>query len=187
MSTTEIVFYILAALLIFTGAMVAFRSKPIESALWLILNFICTSALYVLLGAHFVAVIQILVYAGAIVVLFTFVILLLNLNPRELGMTAAVPWTSLVLFVGTIAIVLFCMHVATPELAADLPELPHASESFGSLDSFARVFLHKYIWAFEVAGVLLLLAILAVGLLSYRAGQKRSTLQAVDSKTGGAA
>jgi len=167
MNLQEVVFYILGALLLITGGLVAFRPKPIESALWLIVNFICTSALYVLLGAHFVAVIQILVYAGAIVVLFTFVIMLLNLNPQELGLTAAVPWTSIVLISGTIGVIFLCLHVATPELLKDLPALAENAGTWGTLESFSKVFLVKYVWSFEIAGVLLLMAVLVVGLLAH--------------------
>ncbi|MGA0163347.1 MAG: NADH-quinone oxidoreductase subunit J [Bdellovibrionota bacterium] len=163
----DIAFYVLSALLLLTGALVAFRPRPMECALWLILHFFLTAALYVLLGAHFAAVIQILVYAGAIVVLFTFVILLLNLNPQELGGSGATPWSSFVLFVGSLASILLCFHVATPELLKPIPEL--APESiFGSIESFSIQLLTNYMWSFEVAGVLLLLAVIAVGMLAYR-------------------
>jgi NADH-quinone oxidoreductase subunit J len=168
MEAPNLVFYVIAALILVTGGLVAFRPKPIESALWLIVNFICTSALYVLLGAHFVAVIQVLVYAGAIVVLFTFVIMLLNLNPKELGLTAAVPWTSIVLLSGTVAVVFLCLHVATPELLKPMGAISTEAAGWGSLEHFSKVFLHKYVWGFQVAGVLLLMAILAVGLLAHR-------------------
>lgn len=167
MNILDIVFYILATMILISGGLVAFRPKPIESALWLILNFILTSALYVLLGNEFVAVIQVLVYAGAIVVLFTFVILLLNLNPKELGLTSAMSWSSGVLFVAAIAVVLLCMHIATPSLLETMPEVDQVSD-YGTIENFSRVFLERYIWSFEVAGILLLLAIVGVGLLSNR-------------------
>jgi len=172
MNLQEIAFYILGALLLITGGLVAFRPKPIESALWLIVNFICTSALYVLLGAHFVAVIQVLVYAGAIVVLFTFVIMLLNLNPQELGLTAAVPWTSIVLLTGTVAVIFLCLHVATPDLLKGLPVLAEDAGGWGTLENFSKVFLIKYVWSFEIAGILLLMAVLGVGLLAHHQEKK---------------
>lgn len=172
MNLQEIAFYILGALLLITGGLVAFRPKPIESALWLIVNFICTSALYVLLGAHFVAVIQVLVYAGAIVVLFTFVIMLLNLNPQELGLTAAVPWTSIVLLTGTVAVIFLCLHVATPDLLKALPVLAEDAGGWGTLENFSKVFLIKYVWSFEIAGILLLMAVLGVGLLAHHQEKK---------------
>jgi len=183
MNLQEVSFYILGALLLVTGGLVAFRPKPIESALWLIVNFICTSALYVLLGAHFVAVIQVLVYAGAIVVLFTFVIMLLNLNPQELGLTAAVPWTSIVLITGTIAVIFLCLHVATPELLKDIPALTESAGAWGTLENFAKVFLHKYVWSFEIAGILLLMAVLGVGLLAHHHPAAAAAESSVENKS----
>lgn len=164
---TNIIFYILSGLLLLTGALVAFRPRPIESALWLILHFFLTSALYVILGAHFAAVVQILVYAGAILVLITFVILLLNLDPQEQGVSTTTPWTSFVLFVGTLATIFLCLHIASPQLLEKMPAL-EASSGFGSVELFSRLLLTKYLWAFEMAGVLLLLALIGVGMLSYR-------------------
>ncbi len=166
----NVAFYVLAALLLLSGALVAFRPRPMECALWLILHFFLTSALYVLLGAHFAAVIQILVYAGAIVVLFTFVILLLNLNPQELGGASVTPWSSFVLFIGSIATILLCFHVATPSLLKPLPEMAPDS-IFGSVESFSIQLLTNYVWSFEIAGILLLLAVIVVGMLAYRKGR----------------
>lgn len=148
----------------------AFRPRPIESVLWLILHFFLTSALYVLIGAHFAAVIQILVYAGAIVVLFTFVILLLNLNPQELGMSSGAPWTSFVLFIGTLVSIFLCLHVASPQLLEPMPDLP-AGSNFGSVESFSKHLLTNYLWSFEVAGILLLMAVIGAGMLAYRRTQ----------------
>ncbi len=98
----------------------------------------------------------------------TFVILLLNLNPQELGLTATVPWTAVVLLSATLGVILLCLHVATPDLLKPIEPLSEASTAWGTLDHFAKVLLQKYVWSFEVAGVLLLLAILAVGLLAHR-------------------
>jgi NADH-quinone oxidoreductase subunit J len=171
MEWSSIAFYLVSFLILLTGGLVAFRPKPIESALWLVVNFFLTSALYVFLGSYFVATIQILVYTGAIVVLFTFVILLLNLDPKELGLNEALPWTSFVLVIGAISAVLLCFHVATPELLATMPDLEDA-HLFGSVENFSKEFLTKYYWGFEIAGFLLLLAIVGVGLLASRETNK---------------
>lgn len=163
----DIIFFVLGGLLLASSALVAFRPKPIEAALWLVLHFFVTSAIYVLLGSHFVAVIQILVYAGAIVVLFTFVILLLNFNPEELGLKTSVSWASLVLFFTGIGAVFLCFHVATPELLRPMSG-PEADVGYGSIENFSRLLLQKYVWSFEVAGIVLLLAIIGVGVLAQK-------------------
>lgn len=163
----ELAFYLIASAILISGALVAFRPKPIESALWLILNFFLTSALYVLLGSYFTAVIQVLVYAGAIVVLFTFVIMLLNLDPKEMGLNETVPWTSFVMVIGAVLVMMLAFHIATPELLEKMPAVESPSD-FGGVEAFSRLLIEKYAWSFEVAGILLLLAVLCVGLLAYR-------------------
>jgi NADH-quinone oxidoreductase subunit J len=77
---TEILFYFFAAVAILCAGMMVTRRSPVASALWLIGTFFSLAAIYTLLGAFFIGVIQILVYAGAIMVLFLFVIMLLNLG-----------------------------------------------------------------------------------------------------------
>lgn len=172
MATMDIIFFVLGGLLLASSALVAFRPKPIEAALWLVLHFFVTSAIYVLLGSHFVAVIQILVYAGAIVVLFTFVILLLNLNPEELGLKTSVSWASFVLFMTGLGAVFLCFHIASPELLRPMPH-PEAGSGFGSIESFSHLLLEKYVWSFEVAGIILLLAIIGVGVLAQKRQRER--------------
>lgn len=167
MTLVTVLFFVFSLLLVTTAALAVFRPRPIECALWLLLNFFLTSGIYVLLGAHFVAIIQLLVYAGAIVVLFVFVILLLNVDPREGTHIAGIPRASLILFLGTLAAVVLCLHIATPELLEGLPALEEGSKH-GSVEAFSRTFLDKYVWGFEAAGILLLLALLGVGLLAYR-------------------
>jgi len=161
----EFAFYLVAGLMLLSAGLVAFRPKPIESALWLILHFFLTSTLYVFIGADFVAVVQLLVYAGAIVVLITFVILLLNLNPQEISGGESIRWTSTVLFLCSLGAVLFCLHISTPSL---LEKMPAPGSSFGSIEAFSRTMIQNYSWSFEVAGFLLLLALIGVGLLAYR-------------------
>jgi NADH-quinone oxidoreductase subunit J len=77
---TQFLFYLFALIAIVCGLMMVTRSNPVASALWLIGTFFALAAIYTLLGAFFIGIIQILVYAGAIMVLFLFVIMLLNLG-----------------------------------------------------------------------------------------------------------
>lgn len=80
MSTTEILFFFLSALAIFSAIMVLVSRNPVHSVLWLIAVFFAISGHYVLLNAQFLAIVNLIVYAGAIMVLFLFVIMLMNLN-----------------------------------------------------------------------------------------------------------
>src|SRR3954462_7005590 len=80
MSITEILFWILAVVALFSAIMVITSKNPVYSVLWLIVTFFTISAHYILLNAQFLAIVNIIVYAGAIMVLFLFVIMLMNLN-----------------------------------------------------------------------------------------------------------
>lgn len=83
MNLETLLFYILAAVSVVSAILVVTRRNPVTSALFLVLNFFTLGGLYLTLNAQFIAVIQILVYAGAIMVLFLFVIMLLNLGNIE--------------------------------------------------------------------------------------------------------
>src|SRR5687767_15999603 len=80
MSITEILFFTLAAVSVFSALMVIISKNPVHSVLWLIVTFFSISGHYILLNAQFLAIVNIIVYAGAIMVLFLFVIMLMNLN-----------------------------------------------------------------------------------------------------------
>src|SRR6187549_173460 len=80
MSITEILFWFLTALAILSALMVVFSKNPVHSVLWLIAVFFAISGHYILLNAQFLAIVNLIVYAGAIMVLFLFVIMLMNLN-----------------------------------------------------------------------------------------------------------
>src|ERR1700710_1833665 len=80
MSITQILFWILSIVALFSALMVVLSKNPIYSVLWLIITFFTISGHYILLNAQFLAVVNIIVYAGAIMVLFLFVIMLMNLN-----------------------------------------------------------------------------------------------------------
>src|SRR5436190_9301696 len=80
MTANEILFWFLSALAIFSALMVIVSKNPVHSVLWLIVVFFAISGHYILLNAQFLAIVNLIVYAGAIMVLFLFVIMLMNLN-----------------------------------------------------------------------------------------------------------
>src|SRR6478736_6938062 len=80
MTATEILFWVLSALALFSALMVLISKNPVHSVLWLIVVFFSISGHYILLNAQFLAIVNLIVYAGAIMVLFLFVIMLMNLN-----------------------------------------------------------------------------------------------------------
>ena len=140
-------------------------NNPLYGALTLILSFFFVAALYVLLLAHTMAVLQILVYAGAIMVLFTFVIMLLNLSKKELGQETRTPAKAIgVLAVGAIAV----KTVIVVETQAGLVVRAPVPPGFGTVAAMGDTLFHNYLVPFELTGVLLLVAVVGAVILAKR-------------------
>lgn len=153
---TELVaFYTLGGLAVLTAILTITRLNAIASALWLVVCFFCFAGLYVLLEAHFVAVIQILLYAGAIMVLFIFVIMLLNLGPGELK-RRQLKFSTLI---GG-ALVLYLVFLLGTGFLGLAPQMfPKLDEGFGYVTPIGKILFTKYLIPFELTSVLLLVAI----------------------------
>lgn len=152
---SPILFYIFGALAVGTALLMVTRQNPIVSALWLVVSFFAFAALYAMLAAHFIAVIQILLYAGAIMVLFIFVIMLLNikeeeLKPRQMQFSGLLGG-GIVIYL----IVLFSLSLLKTKLSL-FPEIP---EDFGYVTPIGQLLFTKYLIPFELTSVLLLVAI----------------------------
>ena len=159
----DFLFYGLAGVALISGVLVVFQTHPLRSALWLIVNFFAVAGIYLLLHAEFIAAIQIIVYAGAIMVLFLFVIMLLNLRQPEepskepyaaqkvAGVTLSVA-AALFLSYGLVRVKM------TPAVAA--------KPGLGNTESIAKLLFTDYLLPFEVTSVLLLVAIVGAVVLS---------------------
>jgi NADH-quinone oxidoreductase subunit J len=141
---------ILAALLTITSP------APVASALYLVVTLFSVAGLYVLLSAPFVAAIQIIVYAGAVLVLILFVIMLLNLKPIEEHMPAA--WKAGGIAVA--ALILIAVFVAIMNGASSSAVVSELPDQFGKVGDIGTALFAKYVYAFEVVSVLLLLAVI---------------------------
>ena len=149
-------FWLFGGIAAVLGLLVIIFRNPIHSAMALIGNLFCVAALFALLDAHFLAAIQVLVYAGAIMVLFMFVIMLLNLKPDELNPVKQTA-TKIVggVLLGWLTIKLIIVFSGSS--MAGLPDVP---PDYGTLESIGRMIFNQYLLPFEVASVLLLAAIL---------------------------
>lgn len=167
----QIVFWLLAGGAILASALVVLPpggNNPLYGALTLILSFFFVAALYVLLLAHTMAVLQILVYAGAIMVLFTFVIMLLNLSKKELGQETRTPAKAIgVLAVGAIAVKTVIVVETQAGLIAP-PSAQHLPAGFGTVAAMGDTLFHNYLVPFELTGVLLLVAVVGAVILAKR-------------------
>lgn len=158
----EALFYLFAILAVMCGFLVVanpFSRNPVTSALFLVLTIVWLAGLYVLLHAFFLAAIQILVYAGAVMVIFLFVIMLLNLKEEE---RRKIRWFSLlsgVVMVGAVAALIIMVMSGAVPLAAQ--------PSFeGDTQPLGKALFTQYLLPFEITSVLLLVGMMGVVILS---------------------
>jgi len=153
-------FWIFAALMLGFGAAVIFLKSPVSSALSLVVSFLGLAALFLLLDAFFIGIIQVLVYAGAVMVLFLFIIMLLDLKTertRKFNVPAVIG--GLMVVVGFIALLVKLLpdfHIAKPALARPVNDVA----------SVGMLLFSDYNLPFQIIGVLLLVATVGVVLLS---------------------
>ena len=156
-------FYLFSLLAIASALLFVTRSSPIAAALWLVTTMFALSGLYVLLDAPFVGVIQVLVYAGAIMVVFVFVVMLLNLGRS--GVTDFRSWGARV-GAGFIGLSLLANLLVV--LRNKLPRLPLAEAQDNVVAPVAASLFSDYLVAFELTSVALLVAIVGSVLLAKR-------------------
>jgi NADH-quinone oxidoreductase subunit J len=156
----EIIFYIFASILIFASLGVILFKNPVYSAVSLILAFITTGMLWLLLEAEFLAIVLVLVYVGAVMVLFLFVIMMLNIHQEEerSGFTKIAP---IAIFLGlVIAAELIALYWIQSDQFSGLESISNSSLSVDNTLLLGTELFTKYILSFEIAGFILLLAII---------------------------
>ncbi|MBP6219142.1 MAG: NADH-quinone oxidoreductase subunit J [Oligoflexales bacterium] len=152
-----ITFYTLASLITLCSILVITLRHPVSAAVFLIIDLFLLAGLYASLGADFVAAIQVIVYAGAILVLFMFVIMLLNLDPSQmLGKKMGIaPYA---LFLLMVASLLHFFYRISAEKDLSLPELSAKADNTYEV---ALLLFKNYLWPFEILSMLILLAMMA--------------------------
>jgi len=161
MSAYDIAFYICSALTLLCGALVILNRNPVTSAMCLVLSMTALAGLFVLLQAFFLAAVQVLVYAGAVMVLFLFVIMLLDLKDearRRISMIRAV--LSLAAVGAVVAIILNVIWTNHSGATLSTPTLVGGTAPLGQL------LFKQFLLPFEILSLLLLVAMLGVILLS---------------------
>ena len=160
----QMIFLVLAVVALVSGGLVVFQRHALRSALWLIVNFFAVAGIYLLAHAEFIAAIQVIVYAGAIMVLFLFVIMLLNLRQPE----AEVRFMHIGQKVGGIVLAGFTvlLVVYTISKVVLTPAKGAAAAGLGNTESIAKLLFTDYLLPFEVTSVLLLVAIVGAVVLA---------------------
>ncbi len=165
-------FYFFGLVSIISAVAFVTRKSPVAAALWLVNTMFCLAALYIMLDAQFIGTMQVLVYAGAIMVVFLFVIMLLNLgHVSELADARGLWWKLAAGAIG-VALVAQVFTVTRPQLAESLvlPEGTLAGQvnRTGAIAPFAGVLFRDYLLAFEVTSILLLAAVVGAVVLGKR-------------------
>ena len=162
-----IAFYLFAALTILPALAVIFARNPVHSVLWLILAFFNAAGLMLLLGAEFIAMLVVIVYVGAVAVLFLFVVMMLDIDFARLrsGFTANLPFGII------IALILLAEIVVALFTRSAGPAFAHqqvAAAVQPNIVALGQLLYSRYLFAFEIAGLILLVAMIGAIVLTHR-------------------
>jgi NADH-quinone oxidoreductase subunit J len=168
---TAITFYILAAVLVTSGIMVVFSKNPVHSVLFLILAFFNAAGLFVLLGAEFVAMILVIVYVGAVAVMFLFVVMMLDINFAELR-KGVMEYLWVGLLIGFILLLEMVFIVGgwnmTDGIATTITAATPPVNEVTNTDAIGRILYTDNIFLFQLAGLILLVAMIGAIVLTHR-------------------
>jgi len=168
MSFFEIVFYAFSTLMVVSALGVVSARNPVHSALFLVLTFFATSAIWLLLEAEFLAITLVLVYVGAVMVLFLFVVMMLDINIAQMR-AGFMRYTPFGVAIAMLLIAQMVMVVGPENFGLDAFEVPakHAAD-YSNTKELGRILYTDYVYAFELASVILLVAIVAAISLTMR-------------------
>jgi NADH-quinone oxidoreductase subunit J len=165
-----IAFYLMSAVAVLSGLLVVTARNPVHSVLWLILAFFSSAGLFVLLGAEFLAMLLVVVYVGAVAVLFLFVVMMLDVDFVRLreGFAAYLPLAAIVAGILLAEMVMISIVVAQGGAAADATAPVVASADMTNVEAIGRVLYTDYVYVFQAAGIVLLIAMIGAIVLTLR-------------------
>src|SRR5262245_14893611 len=182
MALHAIAFYLMAAVTVAAGICVVSARNPVHSVLWMILAFFSAAGLFVLMGAEFLAMLLVVVYVGAVAVLFLFVVMMLDVDFAELrqGFARYMPLGLMIAALLAAEMVLVSTTVATRGAAKDnaTPMASGAGVDVTNAEAIGRVLYTDYIYFFQAAGLVLLVAMIGAIVLTLRhkPGVKRQVM-----------
>ena len=192
MILSALAFYLFAGIAVLSGLMVITARNPVHSVLFLILAFFNAAGLFVLLGAEFLAMILVVVYVGAVAVLFLFVVMMLDVDFAELrqGFINYLPIggvISIVLCVELLSVVL--AYVIGPDAGKAITAPIPAADQISNTQALGLVLYTRYVYFFQAAGVILLVAMIGaiVLTLQHKTNVKRQSIAAQNARTKAAA
>ena len=165
-----IIFYLFASITIFSGVMVIALRNPVHSVLFLILAFFNTAGLFIMLGAEFLAMILVIVYVGAVAVLFMFIVMMLDINFVEMrqGFLQYLPIGGLIGLVLLIELVTMVGYSFSNDLLISETVNSIKAEALPNAQALGEVLYTKYVFLFQSAGMILLVAMIGAIVLTHR-------------------
>lgn len=165
-----IAFYVMSAVAVVAGLLVVTARNPVHSVLWLILAFFSSAGLFVLLGAEFLAMLLVVVYVGAVAVLFLFVVMMLDVDFVRLreGFTSYLPLAAIVAGILLAEMVMISIVVAQGGAAADATAPVAATSDMTNVEAIGRVLYTDYVYFFQASGIVLLIAMIGAIILTLR-------------------
>ncbi|MEW5790198.1 MAG: NADH-quinone oxidoreductase subunit J [Pseudomonadota bacterium] len=168
MDLQQLIFYVFAGILVFAAGMVITVRNPVHAALYLVLAFFTAAGLFVLLEAEFLAITLVLVYVGAVMVLFLFVVMMLDINLARLR-EGFLDYLPLGAALALVMVVEMSMLLGGPAFdSANLPPPPAAPADYSNTKALGQLLYTDYVYPFEVAALVLLVAIVAAIALTMR-------------------
>ena len=167
MDPTALLFYLFSAVTVFSALRVVTARNPVHSALFLVLTFFSAAAIWLLLKAEFLAITLVLVYIGAVMVLFLFVVMMLDVNVDSMrqGFWKNLPVAAFVGVAVVLELAAVLWHQFGTVKASYAPRLP---ADYSNTKALGRLIYTEYVYAFEIAAVILLVAIVAAIALTLR-------------------
>jgi NADH-quinone oxidoreductase subunit J len=186
MIVTALFFYLFAGVCVASAAMVIFASNPVHSVLFLILAFVNAAGLFVMLGAEFLAMILIVVYVGAVAVLFLFVVMMLDVDFAQLRQ-GFINYLPVGAFVGVVFLAELLLVVGAWAIGSGLPRIVAAPIPAGitNTEALGLVLYTRYVYFFQAAGLVLLVAMIGAIVLTLRhkEGVRRQSIAAQVGRT----
>jgi len=162
------VFYLFAALVITSGVMTIIARNPVHSVLWLILAFFNAAGLFLLIGAEFLAFLLVIVYVGAVAVLFLFVVMMLDVDFAQLRGGFARYWFPAVLLAGVLLFEMIVALLAWDAGGITLARRGATPPDMSNIEALGQLLYTRYLFIFEAAGVVLLVAMVGAIVLTNR-------------------
>ena len=165
MTFQQFVFYFFASIMVLSALRMITVRNPVHAALFLVLTFFTSAALWLLLEAEFLAITLVLVYVGAVMVLFLFVVMMLDINIAKLR-EGFIQFLPVGVFVALVMVVEMVLVVSSKVF--DVGHPTPATASFSNTEALGTVLYTDYVYPFEIAAVILLVAIIAAIALTLR-------------------